>query len=190
MNRSQDGMRVAILVDTGFEQVELEGPRRALDEAGARTIVVSPEKGRVMGWQHKEWGQEVGVDETLDRADPGQFDALMLPGGVMNPDRLRINPKAVQFVRAFVDAGKPIAASCHAPWTLIEAHGVEGRRMTSWPSLRTDLIHAGASWVDEAVVRDGPLVTSRKPDDLPEFNRAMIGMFRESMAHAGRSGVA
>ena len=178
MDRELEGMKVAFLVDEGFEQIELAQPREALDRAGADTRVVSPRYGKVRGWNHAEWGEEVGVDLPLEQAKPEQFDALMLPGGVMSSDRLRMRPEAVAFVRAFSDAGKPIAAICHAPWMLIEAGAVKGRRVTSWPSLRTDLAHAGASWVDEPVVRDGPLVTSRKPADIPQFNQAMIELFR------------
>jgi protease I len=180
MNRVLDGMRVAILVEQGFEEVELTQPREALNDAGAETTLVSPRLGRVRGWNHIDWGLEMPVDRSLDRAEPEQFDALLLPGGVMNPDTLRMNPDAVAFVRAFHDAGKPIASICHGPWMLVEADIVEGRRVTSWPSLMTDLNNAGASWVDEPVVRDGNVVTSRKPADLPAFNREMIAMFREA----------
>jgi protease I len=171
------GKRVAILVDQGFEESELTEPREVLDEAGAITEVVSPQSGRVRAWDQTDWGTRVRVDTPLGGADAAAYDALLLPGGVINPDRLRMNPQAVAFVRAFVVAGKPIAAICHGPWTLIEANGVRERRMTSWPSLKNDLLNAGADWVDASVVRDGTLVTSRKPDDIPEFNRAMIDMF-------------
>ena len=177
------GKKIAILVENGFEQAELLKPREALDHAGATTVVVSPVSGKVRAWDMKEWGKDVEVDVALSDADPADFDGLQLPGGVMNPDRLRMNPKAVQFVRAFFDAGKPVAAICHAPWSLIEAGVVSGRRLTSWPSLKTDLKNAGAQWVDDEVVRDGNLVTSRKPDDIPAFNREMIAMFAEA---AGR----
>jgi protease I len=141
--------------------------------------VVSPQSGKVKGWQHKNWGDEVAVDRQLDQARADEYDALLLPGGVMNPDKLRMNPKAVQFVKAFVDSGKPIASICHGPWTLIEAGAVKGRRMTSWPSLQTDLRNAGANWVDQECVTDNGLVTSRKPDDIPAFNRKMIEEFAE-----------
>ncbi len=171
------GKRIAILVTDGFEQVELLEPRKALDEAGATTLVVSPAKDKVKGWNLKEWGNEVPVDVPLDEAKPSDFDALLLPGGVMNPDHLRMNPKAVSFVKQFTDAGKPVAAICHGPWTLIEAGAVNGHTMTSWPSLKTDLKNAGANWQDKEVIRDGNLVTSRKPDDIPAFNREMIQMF-------------
>lgn len=174
------GKKVAILVTDGFEQSELMEPRKALDEAGATTQVVSPADAKVKGWNHKEWGNEVPVDVPLESANAEQFDALLLPGGVMNPDQLRMNPKAVEFVKRFADAGKPVAAICHGPWTLIEAGAVRGRTMTSWPSLKTDLKNAGATWVDKEVVRDGGVVTSRKPDDIPAFNREMIRMFAEA----------
>ena len=171
--------RVAALVDNGFEQVELLEPRKALQDAGATVHVVSPQSSKVKGWNFTDWGEEVNVDRRLDDAKPDDYDALLLPGGVMNPDNLRINRKAVQFVKAFVDSGKPIAAICHAPWTLIETGAVKGRRMTSWPSLTTDLRNAGANWVDEECVVDNGLVTSRKPDDIPAFNRKMIEEFAE-----------
>ncbi|MFZ0863692.1 MAG: type 1 glutamine amidotransferase domain-containing protein [Candidatus Sulfotelmatobacter sp.] len=173
------GKKVAILVTDGFEQVELLEPRKALDEAGATTRVVSPAGKKVKGWNHKEWGNEVPVDVSLDSAKAEEFDALLLPGGVMNPDQLRMNPKAVEFVKHFAEAGKPVAAICHGPWTLLEAGAVRGRTMTSWPSLKTDLKNAGATWVDKEVVNDQGLVTSRKPDDIPAFNREMIHLFGE-----------
>jgi protease I len=172
-------MKVAILVADGFEQSELTGPRQALDEAGVRTAIVSPVQGEVQGWKHFDHADRFKVDVALDAADPQQFDALLLPGGVANPDQLRANAKAVQFVKHFVEAGKPIAAICHGPWTLIEAGAAKGRRMTSWPSLKTDLANAGAQWVDEEVVTDRGIVTSRKPADIPAFNRKMLEEFRE-----------
>jgi protease I len=178
------GKKVAILVTDGFEQSELMEPRKALDEAGATTQVVSPAGAKVKGWNHKEWGNEVPVDVPLESANADQFDALLLPGGVMNPDQLRMNPKAVEFVKRFADAGKPVAAICHGPWTLIEAGAVRGRTMTSWPSLKTDLKNAGATWVDKEVVNDGGLVTSRKPDDIPAFNRKMLVLFGEVKSRA------
>jgi protease I len=175
--RALQGKKVAIFATDGFEQSELLEPRKALDEAGATTQVVSPAEGKVRGWNHKEWGNEVPVDVSLDSAKAEEFDALLLPGGVMNPDQLRMNSKAVEFVKHFTEAGKPVAAICHGPWTLIEAGAVRGRTMTSWPSLKTDLKNAGATWVDKEVVSDKGLVTSRKPDDLPAFNREMIRLF-------------
>ena len=172
-------VNVAILVTDGFEQVELTGPREALDQAGARTRVVSPKPDQVRGWSSTEWGDTIKVDVPLAKARAGDFDALLLPGGVMNPDKLRLDDKAIAFIKAFVDAGKPIAAICHGPWTLIDAGAVRGRKMTSWPSLQTDLKNAGANWVDETCVVDGSLVTSRKPDDIPAFNTAMIALFAQ-----------
>jgi protease I len=154
-------------------------PKQALERAGAQTKIVSPAQGKVKGWQHTEWGDEFPVDVPLAQARPDDYDALLLPGGVMNPDKLRANKQAVQFVKAFVDAGKPIAAICHGPWTLIEAGAVSGRTITSYPSLQTDLRNAGANWVDQEVVTDQGLVTSRKPDDIPAFNRKMIEEFAE-----------
>jgi protease I len=171
------GLKVAILVTDGFEQVELVEPRKALDAAGAETAIVAPKRGQVRGWNFTDWGDEQPVDMTLADARPEDFDALLLPGGVINPDQLRTQPEAVAFVAAFVEDDKPIASICHGPWTLIEAGAVDGRRMTSWPSLATDLANAGAEWVDEQVVVDGNLVTSRKPDDIPAFNRQMIALF-------------
>ena len=170
-------LRVAILAENGFEQSELIEPRKALDAAGARTSVVSPQSGKIRGWNHTDWGESVGVDVALDSARPDDYDALLLPGGVMNPDRLRMQPKAVAFVKAFFDAGKPVGAICHGPWLVIEAGAARGRQMTSWPSLQTDLRNAGAHWVDRESVVDGNLVTSRKPDDIPAFNRAVIEQF-------------
>jgi protease I len=181
------GRRVAILVTDGFEQIEMTEPRRALQETGAQVDLVSPKPDRVRGFNHDEHGDEFPVDVPLDKAHPDDYHALVLPGGVMNPDTLRIDEQAVEFIRAFVDVGKPIAAICHGPWTLIETGVVEGRRMTSWPSLRTDLRNAGADWVDEPVVVDRGLVTSRWPDDLPEFNRKMIEEFAEGLHGAGLS---
>jgi|SRR5689334_18339700 len=176
-NDNLTGVRVAILVTDGFEQVELTEPRRALDQMGAQTRVVSPKTGAVRGWKFTEWGDEVSVDVPLDSASADDFDALLLPGGVISPDKLRIQPRAVQFVKAFLDSDKPVAAICHGPWTLIETAHLKGRRITSWPSLKTDLRNAGANWVDEQVVVDGNLVSSRKPDDIPAFNRAIAELF-------------
>jgi len=173
------GKRVAILVTDGFEQVEMTGPRKALDDAGAKTTLIAPKSGEVKGWQHTHWGDKFRVDLSLDRAKAADFDALLLPGGVMSPDKLRLEPKAIAFIKAFFDDGKPVAAICHGPWTLIEAGAVKGRKMTSWPSLKSDLENAGARWVDEEVVTDNGLVTSRKPDDIPAFNRKMLEEFAE-----------
>ena len=168
------GLKVAILVADGFEQSELIKPKRGLEAAGAWTTVVSPARKTVQGWNHDEKGDECPVDVALDEAVADNYDALVLPGGVMNPDQLRTIPHAVSFIKAFFDAGKPVAAICHGPWTLIEADVVKGRTMTSWPSLKTDLRNAGATWVDRDVVNDRGLITSRKPDDIPAFNQAMI----------------
>ena len=179
------GRRVAILVTRGFEQEELTEPRRVLDEHGADTDIVSPVEASVRAWNHTDWGDEFPVDVRLENADGGRYDALLLPGGVMNPDKLRIDERAVAFVRHFVDAGKPIAAICHAPWMLIEAGGAQGRKLTSYPSLRTDLVNAGATWGDQEVVTDRGVVTSRKPDDLPAFNRAMVEVFAAPARHRG-----
>ena len=157
------GLKVAILVDDGFEEVELIEPWKALREAGARVRIVSPKTDRVRGWNFTDWGHFTSVDVALDQAQPDEFDALVLPGGVMNPDSLRIQPKAVAFVKAFFDARKPVASICHGPWTIIEAGAVRGHKVTSWPSLKTDLRNAGAEWVDQEVVVSDNLVTSRKP---------------------------
>src|SRR5688572_25448224 len=190
------GKRVAILATDGVEQDELTQPKMALEEAGAATIVVSPNDTTIKTWHDKEWGAEIAVDLPLESAHAEDFDALLLPGGVKNPDELRINTTAVAFVKAFFDMGKPIAAICHAPWLLVEADVVEGRRLTSWPSLKTDILNAGGEWVDSEVETDRGLVTSRKPDDIPAFNAKMIEEFAEgkhrgasrSSAQRGRSG--
>ncbi|HZE07311.1 MAG TPA: type 1 glutamine amidotransferase domain-containing protein [Gemmatimonadaceae bacterium] len=182
------GKRVAILATDGVEQVELTEPRKALDQAGARTVLVSPKNGKIKAWQHDHWGDELQVDVLLDSANADDFDALMLPGGVMNPDHLRQNERAVQFVRRFFEFGKPVAAICHAPWMLVEAGVVRGRTLTSWPSLRTDIENAGGDWVDREVVTDEGMVTSRKPDDIPAFNRKMLEEFAEGIHHTERIG--
>jgi protease I len=181
-----DGMKVAILVAEGFEQVELTEPKKALDEAGAQTRIVSPAKGEVQGWNHFDKADKFKVDVPLEQADAGNFDALLLPGGVANPDQLRIITKAVQFVRDFFDAGKPVAVICHGPWTLIDAGVAKGRTITSWPSLKADLSNAGAKWVDQEVVVDNGLVSSRKPADIPAFNRKMLEEFGEGR-HTGEA---
>jgi protease I len=173
------GKRIAILAADGFEQAELTEPRKALLAAGAQVDIVAPERGRIQGMRHHEKGDRVTVDKQLDQVDADAYEALVLPGGVANPDTLRMNERAVAFVRAFAASGKPIAAICHGPWTLIEANAVKGRTMTSWPSLKTDLRNAGADWVDRDVVVDHGLVTSRKPDDLPAFCAKMVEEFRE-----------
>jgi protease I len=177
---SLQGKKVAILVTDGFEQVELLEPRKALDAAGAKTSVVSPKPDKVRGWDFTDWGQDVPVDLQLDKAKPDDFDALLLPGGVINPDKLRMDRQAVDFATAFVEAGKPVAAICHGPWMLIETGAVAGRSIAAWPSLKTDLENAGAEWMDKEACVDGNLVTARKPDDIPAFNREMIGLFAKS----------
>ena len=175
MTENLAGKRVAILATDGFEQVELTEPRKALDQAGATTEVISLKSGEIKGWNHTEWGDKVKVDKPLDQARAQDYDALVLPGGVINPDHLRMEPKAVQFVKDFVATGLPVAAICHGPWTLVEAGVVKGKTMTSWPSLKTDLKNAGANWVDKEVVTDGQFITSRKPDDIPAFSKTLIG---------------
>jgi protease I len=172
-----NGFKVAILVAEGFEQVEMTEPRKALEQAGAQTRIVSPAEGEVQGWNHFEKADKFKVDVPLEQAATQQFDALLLPGGVANPDQLRLKPAAVSFVKSFFDSGKPVAVICHGPWTLIEAGVLEGRSITSWPSLKTDLTNAGAKWTDQEVVVDDGLISSRKPADLPAFNRAMLQEF-------------
>lgn len=186
-DRDLKGRKIAILVTDGFEQVELIEPRKALDSAGAKTFVVSPNSERVRGWNFTDWGDEIAVDVPLDRARPQDFDALLLPGGVINPDALRIQPAAVDFVRAFFDDEKPVAAICHGPWTLIETGRVRGRRITSWPSLRSDLQNAGAEWVDREVVVDRNLVSSRKVDDIPAFNHEIVDVLRSGIERERRT---
>jgi protease I len=180
-------MNVAILVADGFEQVELTEPRKALKEAGAQTAVVSPAHGKVKGWNHTEWGGELDVDVPLDRANADDYQALLLPGGVMNPDKLRQLPAAVDFVKAFFRTRKPVAVICHGAWTLIEAGVLRARRITSYPSLRTDLKNAGAHWVDEKVVVDGDLVSSRRPDDLPAFIEQVLQVIAKGAGRAHAS---
>jgi protease I len=177
-----NGLRVAILATDGFEQSELLEPKKALEALGAETEIVSLTDGDIRGWNHKEWGQKVSVDRQVGDADPSDYDALVLPGGVMNPDSLRMQPQAVTFVRSFFESGKPVAAICHGPWTIIESGSAKGYRMTSWPSLKTDITNAGGNWVDAEVAVDENLVTSRKPDDLPAFNREMIALFSKHQA--------
>lgn len=178
--------RVAMIVTDGFEQSELEEPRKALESAGFKVDIVSPAEGKVKGWNEEDWGREVNVDVPIGQAKAGNYCALVLPGGVMNPDKLRRNELVLTFVREMFGAGKPVAAICHGPWTLIDAGVVKGRKMTSWPSLQTDLRNAGANWVDQEVVVDQGLVTSRKPADLPAFNRKMIEEFQEGL-HGGQA---
>jgi protease I len=187
MPQTLTGRKIAILVTDGFEQVEMTDPRNALDQEGAQTALIAPTSGTVKGWNHRQWGDEFPVDVPLEQADPNAYDALLLPGGVMSPDRLRMNPRAVAFVRSFVEARKPIASICHGPWLLVEADAVRDRTLTSWPSLQTDIRNAGGRWVDQEVLVDQGLVTSRKPDDLPAFNAKMLEEFREGKHQARRA---
>ena len=181
MANELNGMNVAILITDGFEQVEMTEPKKALEQAGARTFIVSPAGNKVKGWQHTHWGDEFNVDVPLDKASPDDYDALLLPGGVMSPDKLRMNSKAVEFVKAFFEQNKPVAAICHGPWTMVEANVVRGRTLTSWPSLQTDIRNAGGNWVDKQVVIDGNLVSSRKPDDISAFNENMVSVFSQGI---------
>ncbi len=184
MARKLDGKKVAILVTDGFEQVELTKPREALDEAGAETKIVSLKSGKIQGMNHADKGDKFDVDLTLGEARPEEFDALMIPGGLMNPDDLRSNDDALEFTRHFFREGKPVAAICHGPWVLIDADVVRGRTLTSWPAIRRDVKNAGGRWVNEDVVVDNGLVTSRKPDDIPAFNKKMIEEFCEGRHEA------
>lgn len=181
MNANLQGKKIAILATDGVEQSELVEPRKALDTAGAETILVSLKPGKIKGWQHTDWGDTFPVDKLIGDANPNEFDALFLPGGAMNPDKLRRDEKAVSFVRSFFDIGKPVAAICHAPWMLIEADVVRGKHVTSWPSLHKDLENAGAIWEDKEVVVDHGLVTSRQPDDIPAFNAKMLEEIQEGI---------
>lgn len=168
--------KVMILATDGFEQSELMKPKENLEKAGIETVVVSLKPGEIKGWDQKDWGESVAVDMVLDDASADDFDALLLPGGQMNPDILRMEEGAIELIKDFDSAGKPIAAICHAPWLLVEANIVDGKTVTSWPSVRTDLMNAGADVVDREVVTDGNLITSRKPEDIPAFSKALIGM--------------
>ena len=185
MDGTLNGKRAAMLVAKGFEEIELTEPLRALREAGAHVDIVSPEEGKVKAWDKKDWGKEYDVDVRLAQANAESYHALVLPGGVMNPDFLRMNEQAVAFARAFFEEGKPVAAICHGPWLLVEADVVRDREVTSYPSIRKDLENAGAHWVDQEVVVDQGLVTSRNPDDLPAFNRKMLEEIAEGV-HAGQ----
>ena len=189
MNQILSNKRVAILAADGFEQVELTEPKKALEEAGATVSIVSLESGQIQGMNHAEKGDKFEVDLTLKNADAEEFDALMIPGGLINPDTLRSTPEALEFTRAFFTAGKPVAAICHAPWVLIDAGVVRGRKLTSWPAIQSDVKNAGGNWVDEEVVCDAGLVTSRKPSDIPAFNDKMIEEFAEGI-HARQSELA
>jgi protease I len=181
-----EGKTVAILATDGFEQSELLEPKKALQDAGAKTQIVSLQSGEIKGWKEKNWGDNIPVDVTVEEADASNYDGLVLPGGVMNPDKLRTNQKAVAFVHAFFEQQKPVAAICHGPWALVEADVVNGRTLTSWPSLQTDIRNAGGRWVDEEVVVDNGLVTSRKPADLPAFNAKLVEELSEGK-HQGQT---
>lgn len=181
MSAKLQNKKVAILATNGFEESELFEPKKALEEAGAQTTIVSLDSEDIKAWAKKDWGKAIAVDLIVSKANAADFDALVLPGGVMNPDSLRIDENAIAFIRNFVQTGKPIAAICHGPWTLIDAGAVEGIEMTSWPSLKTDLRNAGAKWVDREVVVDSGIVTSRKPEDLPAFTKKMIEEFAEGV---------
>jgi protease I len=173
------GRRVAVLATDGVEEVEYTQPREAVEAAGARVELVAPHSGHIQAMQHMDKGNAYLVERTLEEASPEQYDALLLPGGVANPDQLRTDPRAVEFVRAFMRSGKPVGAICHAPWMLVEADVVRGRTVTSWPSLRTDIANAGGTWVDEPVHADRGLVTSRKPADIPDFTKKVVEEFTE-----------
>lgn len=174
MSSELKGKKIAVLATDGFEQSELVEPKKNLEKAGAEVEVLSVKEGKIKGWDKTDWGDTVKVDGLVSGANPAEYDALVLPGGVMNPDKLRTHKDAVDFVRRFAQSGKPTAAICHGPWTLIEAGVVKGKTVTSWPSLQTDLENAGARWVDEEVVTDGNFIFSRKPDDIPAFSRTII----------------
>jgi protease I len=184
MAQDISGRIIAILATDGFEQAELIEPKKALEQAGATVHVVSPKEGSIRGWDRTDWGQEVRVDVALEKAKAEDYNGLVLPGGQINPDKLRLEPKAVDFVKAFFQAGKPVGAICHGPWLLVEADVARGRTVTSYPSIRTDLKNAGAEWVDREVVVDQGLVTSRRPDDIPAFNAKIIEEFAEGRHEA------
>ena len=182
MEHTVRGLKIAIVVANGFEQSEMVEPKKALEQAGAKTFIVSPIEGKIKGWKNKNWGDEFAVDKNIEQVKVEDFDGLVLPGGVMNPDTLRLYPSVINFIEGFVKTNKPIAAICHGPWTLIDAEAVKGKKITSWPSIKTDLINAGAQWVDEEVVQDGNIITSRKPGDLPAFNSAYLALLAQQSA--------
>jgi deglycase len=180
------GKKIAFLATTGVEQVEYTEPRRAVEEAGAQAELISLEPGKIQAWKHFDHADIFPVDKTVNEANAGDYDALVLPGGVANPDQLRVDPKAVAFTRAFFESGKPVGVICHGPWTLIDANVVRGRTITSWPSLKTDLRNAGANWVDEECVTDDGMISSRKPADLPAFCARIVEEFAEG-AHTAQA---
>ncbi len=184
MSGELKGRKIAILATDGFEQVELTDPKKNVEAAGATTEVLSVKDGSIKGWKFGEWGESVRVDKQVAKANVDDYDALILPGGQINPDKLRMEKSAVDFVKKFVQSGKPVAAICHGPWMLIEAGAVKGKTVTSWPSVHTDLINAGAHWVDKEVVEDGNLITSRKPDDIPAFSKKVIEVVAKAPQHA------
>lgn len=178
-NHKLKGYKIAIVLSSGFEEVEMTKPREALKKAGAKTYLISPDGGKVKSWRHDKWGKEFKVDMNIKNAKPGDFDGIVLPGGVMNPDKLRTDKKVVKFISHFMKSKKPVAAICHGPWTLVETGKLKGRKMTSYRSIKTDLVNAGASWADKKVIVDKNLVTSRTPKDIPAFNKAMISLYTE-----------
>ena len=184
MSGELTGRKIAILATDGFEQVELTDPKKNVEAAGASTEVLSVKDGQIKGWKFTDWGDSVRVDKQVSKANVDDYDALILPGGQINPDKLRMEKPAVDFVRKFVESGKPVAAICHGPWMLVEAGVVKGKTVTSWPSIHTDLINAGAKWVDKEVVEDGNIVTSRKPDDIPAFSKKLTEVVAKSPQHA------
>jgi protease I len=174
MGTNIKGKKIAILATDGFEQVELTDPKKNLEKAGATVDVISIKSGKIKGWNKTDWGSSVRVDHLVNDVKPADYDALVLPGGQINPDKLRTDESAVGFIRQFVESGKPVAAICHGPWGLVEAGVVRGKTVTSWPSVHTDLQNAGANWVDREVVQDGNIITSRKPEDIPAFSNKLI----------------
>ena len=184
MSGELKGRKIAILATDGFEQVELTDPKKSVEAAGASTEVLSVKDGQIKGWKFTDWGDSVRVDKQVSKANVDDYDALILPGGQINPDKLRMEKAAVDFVRKFVESGKPVAAICHGPWMLVEAGVVKGKTVTSWPSIHTDLINAGAKWVDKEVAEDGNIITSRKPDDIPAFSKKLIEVTAKTPQHA------
>jgi protease I len=187
MTKPINGKKIAILATDGYEQVELTDPKRNLERAGAKVEVLSIKSGKIKGWDKTDWGKSVKVDHLVADVRPADYDALVLPGGQINPDKLRTDKNAVAFIKQFVESGKPVAAICHGPWGLIEADVVKGKTVTSWPSVHTDLKNAGAHWVDKEVVQDGNLITSRKPEDIPAFSKALIDTLAKAPALAKAS---